>query len=91
MSTDQCLWCRYFVSLEGVIGIHVDDFLMGLADGETCAKRMSEIESMNRWGSWKTSESEFSGIRVRQKRVFSITVDLEDYTNKPITEAPHHT
>ena len=49
---------------------------------------MSEIKSLYRWGSWKTSESEFAGIRVRQQRDFSITVDLEDYTNKFITEAP---
>ena len=36
MSTDQCLWCRYSNDgdLKGVIGIHVDDFLIGLADGE---------------------------------------------------------
>ena len=36
----------------------------------------------------KVSESEFGGIRVRQYRDFSITVDLEDYTNKSVTEAP---
>ena len=36
MSTDQCLWCRYSDDgeLKGVIGIHVDDFLIGLADGD---------------------------------------------------------
>ena len=49
---------------------------------------MSEIKSLYRWGSWKTSDSEFAGIRVRQQRNFSITVDLEDNTNKFITEAP---
>ena len=49
---------------------------------------MSEIKSLSRWRSWKTSESEFAGIRLRQQRDFSITVDLEDYTNKFITEAP---
>ena len=49
---------------------------------------MSEIKSLYRWGSWKTSESEFAGIRVRQQRDLSITVDLEDYTNKFITEVP---
>ena len=43
---------------------------------------MSEIKSLYRWGSWKVSESEFAGIWVRQFREFSITVDLEDYTNK---------
>ena len=41
-----------------------------------------------RWGSWKFSESEFAGILVRQHRDFSIAVDLEDFTNKFITEAP---
>ena len=35
MSTDQCLWCRYSDDgkLKGVIGTHVYDFLIGLADG----------------------------------------------------------
>ena len=51
-------------------------------------KWMSEVQSLYRWRSWKISESEFAGIRVRQHRDFSITVDLEDYTNKFITEAP---
>ena len=40
-----------------------------------------------RWGSWKVSEPEFAGIRVRQHRDLSIIVDLEDSTNKFITEA----
>ena len=45
MSTDQCLWCRYSGNgeLKGVIGIHVDDFLIGLADGALSEKWMSEI------------------------------------------------
>ena len=62
MSTDQCLWCRYSDDgeLKGVMGIHVDDFLIGLAD---------EIKSLYRWGSWKVSESEFAGIRVRQQQL----------------------
>ena len=90
MSTDQCLWCRYsdHGELKGVIGIHVDDLLIGLADGGKGEKWMSERKSLYRWGSWKTSESEFAGIRVRQQRDFSRTVDLEDCTNKFITEAP---
>ena len=37
---------------------------------------MSEIKSLYRWGSWKTSESEFAGIRMRKQSDFSITVDL---------------
>ena len=90
MSTDQCLWCRYSDDgeLQGVIGIHVDDFLNGLEDGALGEKWMSEIKSLYRWRSWKISESAFAGNRVRQHRDFSITVDLEDYTNKFITEAP---
>ena len=45
MSTDQCLWCRFSDDgeLKGVIGIHVDDFLIGLADGALGEKWMSEI------------------------------------------------
>ena len=71
-----------------MIGIHVDGFLIGLADGTLGEKWMSEIKSLYRWGPWKVSESEFAGIRVRQHRDFSITVDLEDYTNSSSTEAP---
>ena len=80
MSTDQCLWCRYSDDgeLKLVIRIQVDDFLIGLADGILGERWMSEIKSLCRWGSWKVSESEFAGIRVRQHRDFSITVDLED-------------
>ena len=69
-------------------GMHVDDFLIGLADGALDERGMSEQKSLYRWGSWKVSESEFAGIPVRQHRDFSITVDLEDYINKFITEAP---
>ena len=90
MSSDQCLWCRCSDDgeLKRVVGIHVDDFLICLADGEIGEKWMSAIKSLYRWESWKVSESEFAGIRVRQQRDFSTTVDLEDYTNKFITEAP---
>ena len=44
MSTDQCLWCRYSDDgeLKGVIGIHVDDFLIGLADVGIGEKWMTE-------------------------------------------------
>ena len=51
MSTDQCLWCRCSDEgeLKGVIGIHVDDFLIGLADGGKGGKWMSEIKSLYRW------------------------------------------
>ena len=79
-------WPMLVVLVKGVIGIHVGDFLIGLADGETGEKWMSEIKSF--WASWKTSESEFAGIRARQQRGFSMTADLADYTNKFITEAP---
>ena len=90
MSTDQCLWCRYSDDgeLKRVVGTHVDDFLIGLADGDINEKWMSEIKSLYRWRSWTTSESEFAGLWVRQQRDFSITADLEDYTNKFVTEAP---
>ena len=45
LSTDQCLWCRYSDNgeLKGVIEIYVDEFLIGLANGDTSEKWMSEI------------------------------------------------
>ena len=84
------MWCRYCDDgeLKGIIGIHVDDFLIGLADGDTGDKWMCGFKSLHRWRSWKISESEFAGVRMRQRRDFSITDDLEDYTNKFISEAP---
>ena len=50
LSTDQCLWCRYSGDgeLKGVIGKHVDDFLIGLADGDIGEKWMSEIKCLYR-------------------------------------------
>ena len=46
MSTDQSLWCRCSDDgeLKGVTGIHVDDFLIGLANGDTGENWMSEIK-----------------------------------------------
>ena len=32
--------------LKGIIGIHIDDFLIGLADGDKSEKWMSEIKSL---------------------------------------------
>ena len=81
MSTDRSLWCRYSDDGE-LLGYTFGDFLIGLAHGEIGEK------SLYRCGFWKTSESEFAGIRVQQQRDFSITADLEGYTNKFITEAP---
>ena len=51
MSTDQCLWGRYSDDgeLKGVIGIHINDLLIGLADGMLGEKWMSEIKSLYRW------------------------------------------
>ena len=45
MSTGLCLWCPCSDDgeLEGVVGLHVDDFLIGLADGEIGEKWMCEI------------------------------------------------
>ena len=53
VSTDRCLRRRYSDDgeLKGVIGIHFDDFLIGLADGILGEKWMSEIKSLYRWGS----------------------------------------
>ena len=51
---------------------------------------MSEVESLYRWGSWETSESDFAGIRVRQQRGFSITADLAEYAKKTSLKLPSH-
>ena len=90
MSIDQCLWCRYSCGgeLKGVIGIHVDDFLIGLADGEIGEKRMSEIRSLYRWGSRKTSESdllesECDNSVILQKQLISKTTPTDSSLKLP--------
>ena len=82
-----CVVILMTASLRGVIGMHVGDFLISLADVMFGEKWMYEIKSLYRWGSWKVSESEFAGIWVRQHRDFSIAIEHEDCTNKFITEA----
>ena len=73
--------------MKGVIGIHVDDFLIGLADGILGEKWISEIKSLYRRDLGRFLNLKLLESGVRQYRDFSITVDLEDYTNKFITEA----
>ena len=92
MSTDHCLWCRYSDDgeLKDVIGIHVDDFLIGLADWMLVEKWMSEIKSLYRWGSWKISESEFAGIRVRQHRDFPSQLALKTSPTSSSLKLPSH-
>ena len=54
MSTDQCLWCRNSDDdeLKAVLGIHVDDFQIGLADGVLRRMWLSETQLLYRWRSW---------------------------------------
>ena len=53
MSTDQCLWCRNSDDgeLKAVLGIHVDDFQIGLADGVLRRMWLSETQLLYRWRS----------------------------------------
>ena len=62
--------------LSDVTGFHVDDFLIALTDGVIGEKRISEIQSLYRWGSWKASEAEFAGIRMRRHRDSHVTIRL---------------
>ena len=92
MSTDQCLWCRYSHDgeLKGVIGIHVDDFLIGLADEILGEKWMSEIKSLCRWGSWKISESEFAGIGCDNIVTFPSQLTLKTTPTNSSLKLPSH-
>ena len=51
MATDQCLRCRYSDDgeLKWVVGIHVDDFFIGLADVALGEKWMCEIVFVSWW------------------------------------------
>ena len=69
------------------MGIHVDDFIIGGDKSKFFLDARQKLQEAYRWGSWKTGQSEFSGLRIRQWSDYSIEVDLEDYTSKFITEA----
>ncbi|CAK0897474.1 unnamed protein product [Prorocentrum cordatum] len=90
LRTDQCAWILLDSNnqLKGIIGVRVDDFIIG---GDETTKLYGDaekaIKDIYRWGAWTSGQAEFSGLRVRQFKDFSITLDLYDYTNKFITEA----
>ncbi|CAK0810363.1 unnamed protein product, partial [Prorocentrum cordatum] len=90
LRTDQCVWILLDTNnqLKGIIGVHVDDFIIG-GDETSKLYRDAEkaIKDLYRWGAWTSGQAEFSGLRARQFKDFSITLDLYDYTNKFITEA----
>ena len=50
--------------MQGFIGTHVDDFLIGLSDGALGETRLSETQSLYLWSVWKKGEAEFAGIQV---------------------------
>ncbi|CAK0886214.1 unnamed protein product [Prorocentrum cordatum] len=90
LRADQCVWIMLDSSnqLKGIIGVHVDDFIIG---GDETSKLYRDAErairALYRWGASTSCQAEFSRLRVRQFKDFSITLDLYDYTNKFITEA----
>ena len=73
--------------LRGLIGVHVGDFIIGGDESKFFRDAEAAIRNLYRWGAWSSGTSEFSGLRVRQFKGYSITLDLYDYTNKFITEA----
>ena len=89
LKTDRCLWVLFDEDgkLHGIIGVHVDDFLAGGAASRLFREMRLQLRSLYRWGTWTSGQSEFSGLRVRQYKNYEIELDLEDYTNKFITEA----
>ncbi|CAK0795828.1 unnamed protein product [Prorocentrum cordatum] len=79
LRADQSAWILLDSNnqLKGIIGVHVDDFIIG---GDETSKLYGDAEKairdLYRWGAWTSGRAEFSGLRARQFKDFSITLDL---------------
>ena len=66
-------------SIDGVIGMHVDDGLC--AGGPAFQKLLSRLESKFPFGSHRSTDFTFTGIHIHQDKDFNISLDQKDYIN----------
>jgi len=79
--TDPCVWtfCEKG-RLVGIIGAHVDDFLIAGAEENPLWKRITEnLLAAFRWTPWETGTFKQCGVKVQQMDDGSIVQDQEEY------------
>ena len=86
--TDPCLW-EYVVEegdkphVLGIIGSHVDDFLMvGHEDDDRWVQKLEEFHASMRWSPWEHPPLTHCGVRLQQMPDSSWRMDQTDYCNE---------
>ena len=79
--TDPCVWTfKESDQLVGIIGAHVDDFLIAGAEENPLWKRIVEnLLASFRWTPWETGTFKQCGVRIKQLEDGSIVQDQEEY------------
>ena len=81
-SLDNCVFLLYDRNeLIGLCGVYVDDFLIAGRDNDPRwqeAKR--KLINLYSWGKWEKRIFHLCGVRYRQFKDFSISMDQEEYT-----------
>ena len=92
---DKCIFTLYEddgsgnLTLVGIAGIHVDDYLIAGNPASKLFKEMEqELYNTFRWGKWEDTSFEFAGCLVKQNPDGSIMLTQEDYVLKWIEEIP---
>ena len=89
LSSDGCLFILLDSTgrLKGIAGIHVDDFLIGGDETDSCYQEAERaLMEAYRWGKWQTGSFEFAGGNVIQRDDFSIEMSQESYVDKWLDE-----
>ena len=85
-SLDACTFLFYDNNdgtLIGICGVYVDDFLIaGRKDDPRWHKAKKDLIALYKWGKWEIDTFNLCGVRYRQHKDFSITMDQEEYTKQ---------
>ena len=86
--SDKCIYyLQDHGAVVGLVGLHVDDFLVGGKPGNAgFEEAFKQMENSYRWGKWAEGDFIFAGIHVRQNSEDSILIAQSDYTDKWVEE-----
>ena len=71
--------------LIGTCGVYVDDFLItGKDSNPVWQNAKKKLVDLYTWGKWERRIFHLCGVRYKQHRDYSITLDQEDYTTSLI-------
>ncbi len=79
--TDPAIWTLTDPSSQtvvGIVGAHVDDFLMG-GEGDLWSRAMETLMAAFRWTPLERTKFKQCGVRVQQTNSGEIIQDQEDY------------